>query len=345
MIRKEILDRLQKELNFLMEMCATNDSGDLWSSRMKISLKKFIKADQKINEEVLENFRRNPIFINEMPSSWWGNSLLPFNWLSGGRRGSVRYLKERLEVMNEYKNDIQFLKKYPISPVGNPCTVEFKGYKFNKRWSNNIRYLSLASQYLKDILSSGDGRFIDIGGGYGILLTLLKHEFGRLKLAVMEFPEQLLLNYYFFANTFPNAKINSIREAMEASTINREFIDHYDFVLIPVECLKKIEKDCFNIVSNFYSFGEMSEIWFDKYMNSKVLKGADYFFTINRFESRPTYDTNLNILNYKLHEFNQLHFQIGPYEKYFYERKYKFFNRKVDYTSQFFEFIGKRIGS
>ena len=80
-------------------------------------------------------------------------------------------------------------------------------------------------------------------------------------------------------------------------------------------------------------------------MNSKVLKGADYFFTINRFESRPTYDTNLNILNYKLHEFNQLHFQIGPYEKYFYERKYKFFNRKVDYTSQFFEFIGKRIGS
>ena len=37
----------------------------------------------------------------------------------------------------------------------------------------------------------------------------------------------------------------------------------------------------------------MSEDWFDAYFTSNILKGTDYFFTINRFESRPSYDTNL----------------------------------------------------
>ena len=68
----------------------------------------------------------------------WGNSLFPFNWMSGGRRGQLRYLKERLMVMHEYKDDIQFLKKYPINPIGNPLKVEFDGYQFNKRWSNKL---------------------------------------------------------------------------------------------------------------------------------------------------------------------------------------------------------------
>ena len=117
------------------------------------------------------------------------------------------------------------MKKYPINPLGNPLAVKYDGYHFNKRWSNSIRYLSLAYQYLNEILSSGDGRIIDIGGGYGIFLTLLKQEFDQVKLAVMEFPEQLLLNYYFIANTFPNARINSIKEVFEKPKINKDFID------------------------------------------------------------------------------------------------------------------------
>lgn len=341
MIKKEIVSRLQTDVNYLMEKCATHNPGDLWSSRIKLNLKKFIHPDQKINLNALENFRRNEIFITEIPSTW-GNKLLPFNWLSGGRRRQLRYLKERLLLMKEYKEDIKFLKKYPINPVGNPLAVKYDGYHFNKRWSNNIRYLSLATQYLKEILSSSNSSLIDIGGGYGIFISLLKQEFSKLKLAVMEFPEQLLLNYYFIANTFPKARINSIKEIFEIPEINREFIDKYDFILIPIECFKKIQKGCFNIVSNFYSLGEMSEDWFNSYMNSNILRDAEYFFSINRFESRPSYDTNLNILSYKLHEYDQLYFQIGPYEKYFYEGKYKIFSKKIQYTSQFFEFIGKR---
>ena len=35
---------------------------------MKLNLKKFVYPDQRINLNAIENFRRNHIFINEMPS-------------------------------------------------------------------------------------------------------------------------------------------------------------------------------------------------------------------------------------------------------------------------------------
>ena len=42
---------------------------------------------------------------------------------------------------------------------------------------------------------------------------------------------------------------------------------------------------------------------------------VDYFFTINRFQSWPSYDTSLNIANYNLCDYEELHFQINKYER------------------------------
>ena len=332
----DIFEKLQKEIDYLFRKCKTHDDSDLWSSRMKISLNKYVTQKRKVNQVAVENFRKNQIFLSEEPTH--PSSLLKAWWYG---RSQIRYMQERLDVVID-EGDLSFLQKYQINYIGKPNYVEIDGLRFNKRWLNNIRNLSLASQYLRDQLSTGEARILDIGGGYGIFSYLLKNEFGHLKSAIVEFPEQLILTYYFLASSFPNANINTLKEVYDVKAIDQEFIDQYDFVLIPVDCYSKIERGTFNIVSNFYSLGEMSEEWFHNYVNGQAFQGAEYFFTINRFQSWPSYRTNLNIVDYKLKEYEELHFQINKYERYYYKRKYLIFYEKEYYTSPIFEFIGKR---
>jgi len=334
----DIFEKLRQEARFLQQKCLTDNDEDIWSSRMASQLSRIISDDGEINKSGIKNFRQNLVFINEHPNF---NNLYPYNFLIGSRRSQINFLKERLQVMKD-EGDAYLLKKYPINMIGNPNVVPVKGYSFNRRWSNNLRYLSLSLQYLSDVLSNNNSSLLDLGGGYGIFPSLLKQEFNNLKLAVVEFPEQLLLTYYFLASTFPDAKINSLEEVYDVEVIDKEFISQFDFVLIPIDCYKKIEKGAFTVLSNFFSLGEMSEEWFDTYIKGDAFQGADYLLTINRFESRPSYNTMLNILDYNLDQYEKIHFQISPYERYYYERKYLFFSKREYYTSQFFEFIGKR---
>jgi putative sugar O-methyltransferase len=234
-----------------------------------------------------------------------------------------------------------WLEKYPIDNIGNPVVYQTGDFRFNKRWSNNIRYLSLVSQNLAPVLEKDASSIVDIGGGYGIYLYLLKHEFPNCNLSLVEFPEQLLLAYYFLKSNFPDARINKLEDVYGASTLNRQFIDKFDFLLIPIECYPKLEADTFDLISNFYSLGEMSNEWFDTYRDSEAFKSAPYLFTVNRVYSRPTYNTDIDILRYRLHEYETMHFEPSRYERDYIQSIAKFFYRRAMYSSQFFEFIGR----
>lgn len=333
-----VIERLLKEVEFLKQQHFNKDKGDLWSNRMDESLKKFLKDDQTINTRNIANFRRVQVFLSESPTF---QSLFPISWLSGRRRGQRRYGKDRLEILQK-EGDTEYLKKYPINLVGNPCYFEIDGYRFNERWSRHVRYLRLAATYLGDLFASGQARVLDIGGGYGIFNGLLKREFKQVRSGLVEFPEQLLLAYYYLAMNFPSARINTLQEIHEAQVIDADFVQQYDFLLIPVHCYSKIRGGVFNLITNFTSLGEMSREWFGFYLNAPVFQKTDYLFTLNRFESRPTYNTDLNILDYKLHEFHKLHFRISPLFGRYYDRRLMFFTEQKYFTSQCFEFIGKR---
>ena len=335
---KYVIERLLKEIAYLKQSQFEKEQDDLWSGRMDESLKKFLKDNQTINVENISNFRRDQVFISELPTF---QSLFPINWISGSRRGQRRYAKERLEAFKREGNT-EYLKKYPINLVGNPYYLEMDGYRFNERWSRHVRYVHLAATYLGDYFNSGEAKVLDIGGGYGIFPGLLRKEFHQVRSGIVEFPEQLLLTYYYLTMSFPDARINTLQEVCEAEIIDNHFVEKYDFLLIPIHCYTKIEKGIFNLIANFNSLGEMSRRWFDYYLNADVFQGAEYFFTLNRFESRPTYKTDLNILDYKLHEFHKLHFQISPLFGRYYDKKLLFFLKQEYFTSQCFEFIGKR---
>ena len=107
-----------------------------------------------------------------------------------------------------------------------------------------------------------------------------------------------------------------------------------------------LEPHSVEMVTNFFSFGEMRREWFLDYVTSPLFKTAEFFFTCNRVESaprlEPTYDSDLTILDYPLREFQKIFFGVFPLYPYYTTSRFAFAYEKRTTSSQNFDFIGRR---
>ena len=72
--------------------------------------------------------------------------------------------------------------------------------------------------------------------------------------------------------------------------------------------------------------------WLSKQvLNSDLFKTIKYFFTVNRFDSFPTYKNELSIVNYPLRDFKTLHFMTSPLYKYIHFRDFIWKTKKIPY--------------
>ena len=99
-----------------------------------------------------------------------------------------------------------------------------------------------------------------------------------------------------------------------------------------------------DLVSNFFSFGEMKRNVFFKYYESNLLNKCKNIYLINRFVSSPffeqTYDTDLNIFDYDKNAYEQKYFDIFPMHHYFnFKRSIFGRNTKRPASSPYFEII------
>lgn len=306
-----------------------------WQTSLAQEPHRFIDPDFTIRQEALRNFRRDQIFITDFGGvdlSLWK----PRNWIDGLRRGMRRRFVECLDTLKD-TGDLDLLRKYPCPEVGNPHIFTRAWYRYTYRWHKHIHYLGLLQRVLQPRLSTSFTA-LDIGSSYGLFSYLLKSEYPDSRLILVDFPEQLLLAYYFLASCFPHARIAGAKELQGVSEITRDVLEPYDFVLIPVSWYKRLAPGVVDLVTNFVSFAEMSRTMFRYYLDAPVFTSARYFFTVNRIQSAPTYDTDLTILDYPLSQ--PLHFCLSPTSTHVYKRKHLFFYERKTYPSPFFEYIG-----
>lgn len=339
-----LIAKIEGELAAYAEL--SFDSGNAealppkWQELVLAEPHRFINDDKSVKIEALQNFRRMQIFIPDNPTHET-NGFNIRDLVGGERRGHKRQLHEALAILQEHGYD-HLLSKYPCHPAGNPFVYRHQGYSFTFRWAKHIYSLGLMNGVLADKLPE-DFIALDIGSSYGIFSSLIKQEYPKSHHILVDFPEQLILAYYFLGTCFPEIKIAGVRELLAQKELSRDFFLQYDFVLAPWPLYERLGGIGLDLVTNFASLGEMSRDYFDYYIDSPTFKEAQYFFTANRIQSLPDYETDLNIRDYPIWGAGKkLHFDISPVfsNVYRYPRRNLFFNERVAYPP-YFEYIGE----
>ena len=347
-MNQQLILTLNKSIKNILSNKIKTDYGD-WESRALEELVKIVDNKQNIIESKIKNFIGSNIYISDSPSAsirgfssnskWFLLLMRLLQIVTGAKRGEVKEAKITFNTLKD--NALELLKKHPMPKTGNPFKVYYKNTSFTNRYLRHIYFLStfkenLSSKFSDDILT------MDIGASYGTFQCLLKKEIPKSRHILVDIPGQLILAQYYLQTEFLNAKIASIVDVGAEDKINEQFIKKYDFVLLPANEYNKLAINNIDLLTNFVSFVEMPKEWFDIYKNSQAFISAKYFYTVNRYDSYPTYTSNTTILDFPIDKYQKILFRTLPILQYYYSGKALFFSQKQHYPSYLFEFIGKK---
>ena len=186
-------------------------------------------------------------------------------------------------------NGFDILEKCPIHKTpGNNIA-----YFLNKRISANVRWLRYvyftAVIRSENIISNKKQTILDIGSYYGGFQYVIKKIYPNSKHILVDFPHQLARSAIFLGKSFPKAKIHAI---YDKQSLEKYFTDDYinhDFILLSNEVFIDFSKRFsslnykLDLLTNFYSLGEMSRKNFNSYLNSEILKNTNKLYILERF--------------------------------------------------------------
>ncbi|MBI3317684.1 MAG: putative sugar O-methyltransferase [Candidatus Omnitrophica bacterium] len=313
-----------------------------WERLISQEPRRLLKPDGSLSPSSLERFRQKQLFVPDDPT-WDPHRLDPRNFLGGGRRGILRTLEECLEIIRRSPDAERLLRKYPSPRIGQPHLFRRFGYTCTYRWLKHIWSLGLLKASVGQRLGE-EALVIDIGSSYGIFSGLVKQEWPRSCHLLVDFSEQLLLAHYFLKSWLPRSRVAGIREVLLQPELTRRWLQEYDFVLVPCSLYGRLRVEAPDLVTNFASLGEMTRPWFASYMDSRPVQTARFLFLVNRVESRPTYPTDLGIVDYPIRQGRRcLHFAVSPIfsEPFAYRRRCLFFSEKIA-NPPYFEYVGER---
>ncbi len=339
-----------KSLSAYEKSLERKDFGD-WEGRFLKGMERLIDPDLNAKPEQLAYFRGKQLFVTDRPcvllKGYYSHSNAYYsfkrfiNLFLGTQRGGIREALDTYETV-EQEGFLPLLRSYPNPDIGRPLQIHHHGYTFTNRYIRHIYLLGMLKRHLDKQLPKSP-ILMDIGSSYGIFSSLVKQEYPKSHQILVDLSGQLILAHYYLMKLFPKAKIAGFKEVGEAARVDKAWIQQYDFVLVPTSLYSKIAAGSVDVVTNFISLSEMSRDWFFTYVQSGVFTQARFLFTVNRYDAYPTYTNNITILDYPLKEYEPIYMRTCPFLLRYYVRQAMFWYRKVNYPSQFFQFIGKRL--
>ena len=257
----------------------------------------------------------------------------------------IKLLKIRINHILEYSSmvdDIQILKSLDGEDLiaenpqnETPGAINYplvNGYSVSFRW---LRYLYILNQFRRFKLIKSNDVWLDIGSYYGGLQGLIKKYFPDTKIIMLDFNHQLTRSFIYLKQMYPNANHIFPNEIKKINNLKN--VPNGSFLYVEIEDSKKLNEFNIDIVTNFFSLGEMKKNTFYNYINSDFLKKAEIIYFVNRFNSSPFYDKTYEIKK------NVFYFDIFPMGHYQISNR-KIFNRTFfrNISSQYFEIIWKQ---
>jgi putative sugar O-methyltransferase len=225
---------------------------------------------------------------------------MPTHWLKIYFQKSA--LLDDLRIITDQGFD-EILKQNPITNTPFVRDIySHKKFKFNSRY---LRYVYITGQIMKYGLLEKDKKqvHVDIGNFYGGLQALLKKYFPETTFISVELPHQLYRSYLFHEEMYPSVEkfvgLQEFNKFVNDTNRRPSFVYLLPQNFDDIAGLQKID-----LLTNFLSFGEMSDENFQSYFNSITMERAQKFYFVNRFISspsiEPTFDSKINLPDYLL---------------------------------------------
>ncbi|MFZ5589819.1 MAG: putative sugar O-methyltransferase [Pseudomonadota bacterium] len=189
------------------------------------------------------------------------------------------------------------------------------GTSVNLRW---LRYIYLLKRILDLNLLEKGGVWVDVGSYYGGLQGLVRKYNPKSRIVLVDFHHQLCRSFIYLSHLFPNAFHILPDQLPQYSNLGE--IPERTIMYVPVSEYERIANQTVDLVTNFFSLGEMRREFFNIYMNSRLFQESRRVFLVNRFVSAPyfekTYDSDVSVLDYFSQERKREYFDIFPIHHY-----------------------------
>ena len=209
----------------------------------------------------------------------------------------------------------------------------------NVRWN---RYAFITGQINKFKLLNSNSTWVDIGSYYGGLQSFIKKIYPEINIVLVDFYHQLCRSYIFLKQMFPEATHVFPDQLNKIQNINNL---KGNIFYVPIQKYFDLSFDS-DLLTNFFSFGEMKKEDFYNYHQSQIYKKAKYKYFINRNIGSPffekTYDTEITVLDYKLNEKEVIYFDMHPIQHFQLQKRTLYGEKKFrPRSSDHFEVIFK----
>ena len=354
----------------------TGIAKQLWDISLSTDISNLDKKHKTINNRAKEiSFEK----LKRNYRSWEMQSdcdiPFQFNFYSLRSYGLTKYIKYLLAIsknnfiygMNNstsFYEDLEIIKlldgydileKCPVHKTPGNTTAFFvsKTVSANPRWLRYIYFSAIVRKYCQ--FKKDSPVILDIGSFYGGFQYVIKNLIPKSKHILVDFPHQLARSALFLGESFPNSKIYSIHDENSLKKyFSSDLNNKYDFLLLTTDFFHKFsDKYSYanvDLLTNFFSLGEMKEYDFRRYIESKILLNSNQIYFCNRFDSspfyEPTYESKFSMIDYIIDGYNIKLTQNSGIHNYLMVPRRLFGQRKIrPISSNYFDLILEKIGN
>ena len=178
------------------------------------------------------------------------------------------------------------------SDIGSPSKISFSMKSKNEKPNNfycnyhdlgNIYYFWQISRTVDSLIRNDSPTFIEIGSGYGGIISKLKKRYPKSRCVLFDLPELSAVQTYYINSEFPNAKIFYYKDLLNVG--NDLFSSNFDFLILPGVTFERLPSNYIDLIINMRSMMEMSSTIIKYYFDNihRAIKNNGLFVCFNRY--------------------------------------------------------------
>ena len=118
-------------------------------------------------------------------------------------------------VLDNLQSDIGSPSKVPLLIKSKNEKGESKNYSLNLHDLGEIYYFYQISRTVDSLISNESPTFIEIGAGYGGIISKLKKRYPKSRCVIFDLPELSAVQTYYINNEFPDAKVYYYKDLLD----------------------------------------------------------------------------------------------------------------------------------